>query len=102
MTSDRISAQYDIEKKSLLVAYILWFFLGYVGAHRFYLGRPLSGLIMLALSAVTLVLSFVSFGVLGFLWFVVGLWWLIDALLIPGMAAGRNSRIADRVFASRR
>ena len=101
MTSDRLSAQYDIEKKSLLVAYILWFFLGYVGAHRFYLGRPVSGLIMLALSAVTLLLTFVSFGVLGFLWFVVGLWWLVDALLIPGIAAGRNTLIADRVFSGR-
>jgi len=101
MTVDRVSAQYDIEKKSLVVAYVLWFFLGYVGAHRFYLGRPLSGVIMLALSAVTLLLTLVSFGVLGFLWFVVGLWWLIDVLLIPGMAAGRNSRIADRLFGRR-
>ena len=102
MTTDRVSAQYDIEKKSLLVSYLLWFFLGYVGGHRFYLGRPISGFIMLALSAVTLLLTFVSFGLLGFLWFVVGLWWLIDALLIPGIAAGSNSRIADRVFSSRR
>lgn len=102
MTMDRVSAQYDIEKKSLLVSYLLWFFLGYVGGHRFYLGRPVSGLLMLALSAVTLLLTFVSFGFLGFLWFVVGLWWLVDALLIPGMAAGSNTRIADRVFSSRR
>lgn len=102
MTMDRTSAQYDIEKKSLLVAYLLWFFLGYVGAHRFYLGRPVSGFIMLALSAVTLVITLVSFGFLSFLWFVVGLWWLIDALLIPGIVAGRNTRIADRVFSSRR
>ncbi len=101
MTMDRVSAQYDIEKKSLVAAYVLWFFLGYVGAHRFYLGRPLSGLIMLALSAITLVLTLVSFGLLGFLWGVVGLWWLIDALLIPGMAQGTNSRIADRIFARR-
>ncbi|KKC41462.1 hypothetical protein WH87_00470 [Devosia epidermidihirudinis] len=102
MTYDRVSAQYDIEKKSLVVAYVLWFFLGYVGAHRFYLGRPLSGFLMFAFSAVVLLLTFVSFGVLGFLWFVVGLWWLIDALLIPGMAAGRNTAIADRVFSRRR
>ena len=102
MTMDRTSAQYDIEKKSLLVAYLLWFFLGYVGAHRFYLGRPISGFIMLALSAVTLVLALVSFGFLSFLWVVVGLWWLVDALLIPGIVAGRNTRIADRVFSSRR
>ena len=102
MTMDRTSAQYDMEKKSLLVAYLLWFFLGYVGAHRFYLGRPISGFIMLALSAVTLVLALVSFGFLSFLWVVVGLWWLVDALLIPGLVAGRNTRIADRVFSSRR
>ncbi len=101
MTMDRVSAQYDIEKKSLVAAYVLWLFLGYVGAHRFYLGRPLSGLIMLALSAITLVLTLVSFGLLGFLWGVVGLWWLIDALLIPGMAQGTNSRIADRIFSRR-
>jgi len=102
MTMDRISAQYDIEKKSLIVAYILWFFLGYIGAHRFYLGKPLSGFIMLMLSAATLVVTFLSFGILSFLWFVVGLWWLVDALLIPGMAAGSNTRIADRVFSTRR
>lgn len=101
MTLDRTSAQYDIEKKSPVVAYVLWFFLGYVGAHRFYLGRPLSGFLMLALSGVVLLLTLVTFGVLGFLWFVVGLWWLVDALLIPGMAASSNSRIADRVFSRR-
>lgn len=102
MTYDRVSAQYDIEKKSLVVAYVLWFFLGYVGAHRFYLGKFFSGFLMLALSGVVLLLTLVSFGFLGFLWFVVGLWWLIDALLIPGIAAGRNTRIADRVFYGRR
>ncbi|MCW5722967.1 MAG: TM2 domain-containing protein [Devosia sp.] len=101
MVMDRASAQYDIEKKSLLVAYVLWAFLGYVGAHRFYLGRPFSGLLMLVLSGAVLLLSLVSFGVLSFLWFIVGLWWLIDALLIPGIAARRNGDIADRVFGSR-
>ncbi|MBD8067277.1 TM2 domain-containing protein [Devosia sp. PTR5] len=101
MTTDRVSAQYDIEKKSLVVAYVLWLFLGYVGAHRFYLGRPISGLIMLLISGATLLVSFVTFGLLSFLWFGIALWWLIDALLIPGMAAGTNTRIADRVFARR-
>ncbi len=102
MTADRAYAQYDIEKKSLVVSYVLWAFFGYVGAHRFYLGRPLSGLIMLALSGVILLLTLLSFGVLGFLWFIIGLWWLIDALLIPGIVAGRNQRIADRVLGYRR
>lgn len=101
MTNDRTYAQYDIEKKSLLVAYVLWLFLGYVGAHRFYLGKPLSGLVMLGFSGVVLLLSFVSFGLLSFLWVLVALWWVIDALLIPGMAASRNRGIADQVFGRR-
>lgn len=102
MVTDRASAQYDIEKKSLLVAYLLWAFLGYVGAHRFYLGRPLSGFIMLLLSGVTLLLAFASFWLLSFLWVIVAVWWVIDALLIPGIAARRNSRTADRIFGARR
>lgn len=101
MVTDRVSAQYDIEKKSLLVAYLLWAFLGYVGAHRFYLGRPLSGVLMLALSGIVLLVTLVSFGLLSFLWFIVAVWWFIDALLIPGMAASRNTDIADRVFGRR-
>ncbi len=67
MVTDRAYVQYDIEKKSLLVAYLLWFFLGYVGAHRFYLGKLISGLVMLVLSAVVLALTIVSFGLFGFL-----------------------------------
>jgi TM2 domain-containing membrane protein YozV len=102
MSSDRAYAQYDIEKKSLLVAYVLWFFLGYVGVHRFYLGRIGSGLLMLVVSTLFAVLTFVSFGIFGFLWVIMGLWWIIDALLIPGIVAGRNSRIADRVLGARR
>ncbi|KKB07017.1 TM2 domain-containing protein [Devosia chinhatensis] len=54
MTADRAYAQYDIEKKSLVVAYVLWAFLGYVGAHRFYLGRPLSGMFMLMLYSISM------------------------------------------------
>ena len=38
--------QYDANKKSALVAYVLWFFLGWLGIHRFYLGRTMSGVVM--------------------------------------------------------
>jgi TM2 domain-containing membrane protein YozV len=95
---DRAAAQFDIEKKSVLVAYLLWLLLGYVGAHRFYLGRIGSGLMMLCTAIVIATISFVSFGILSFLWVLMAIWWLIDALLIPGMATGTNSKIADRLF----
>ena len=59
---------------SKLVGYVLWLF-GFLGAHRFYYGRPISG----TLWFFTLGLLFVG--------------WLVDLFLIPGM-----ERDADRRF----
>lgn len=73
------------EAPSPLAAYLLWFFLGMLGAHRFYLGRWGSGLLMLMLFGIGSALSIILIGYLPLA--VVGLWWLIDALLIPGMIA---------------
>lgn len=58
---------------SLLIAYIVWIF-GFTGAHRFYLGKPISGTIY-----------FFTLGLLG-----VG--WLIDVILIPGMSRQARRR----------
>ena len=58
-------------------AYLLWFFLWFVSAHRFYLGRPGT--------AVLQILSY--FIVIGFVWI------LIDAFLIPGMIREKRNEI---------
>jgi len=63
-----------MKSHSLLVGYLLWIF-GFIGAHRFYYGRPVSGTIYFF----TLGLFFVG--------------WLVDLLLIPGM-----QERADEVF----
>jgi TM2 domain-containing membrane protein YozV len=39
---------YSTHRRSFLLAYCLWFFLGLLGIHRFYLGRPLTGLLWFA------------------------------------------------------
>lgn len=59
---------------SVLMGYLLWIF-GFIGAHRFYYGRQITGVIWFF----TLGLFFIG--------------WIIDLLLIPGM-----SREADRRF----
>ena len=65
-----------------ILVYLVWFFLGNLGVHRMVTGRVFTGLIMLLLHG----LGWLTFGFgLGFIiWGIVGLWWLVDALLIPG------------------
>jgi len=59
---------------SLIVGYILWIF-GFLGAHRFYFGRPVSGTIYLF-----------TLGLLG-------IGWLVDLFLMPSL-----ERSADRRY----
>ncbi len=59
-----MSAANDTHSKT--IGYILWIF-GFTGSHRFYYGKPVSG-----------TLWFFTLGLLG-------IGWLIDLFLIPGM-----------------
>ncbi|UYG08563.1 NINE protein [Halomonas sp. M4R1S46] len=63
MTYTRIASQ---DTHSKVVGYLLWLF-GFLGAHRFYYGKPVTG-----------TLWFFTLGLLG-------IGWLIDLLLIPAM-----------------
>ena len=59
-----------------LIGYLFWIF-GFTGAHRFYYGRPVTGLIWLCTAGL------------------LGIGWIIDAFLIPGMNADANRRFAE-------
>jgi TM2 domain-containing membrane protein YozV len=87
--------RYDANKKSALLAYALWFFLGFFGVHRMYLGRVGSGIAMLVLHGLSWLTWWILIGWLGF--GILGLWWLIDALLIPGMARDYSNRLVDEL-----
>ena len=63
---------------SKAIGYLLWIF-GFIGAHRFYYGRPVSGTIY-----------FFTLGL-----FLIG--WIVDLFLIPGM-----DRAADLKYVSGR
>ena len=62
-------------EKSTIVAYILWLILGILGAHKFYLRRPVVG-----------ILYFCTGGLL-----LIG--WLIDLFTLPGQVEELNYRM---------
>ncbi|MGQ3673812.1 TM2 domain-containing protein [Xanthobacter sp. TB0136] len=76
-----IEARLTNEGPSMLLAYVFWFFLGLLGAHRFYLGRPGSAVLQI-ITCLLLV------GVL---------WVLADLFLIPGMVRARQDEIRRRI-----
>jgi TM2 domain-containing membrane protein YozV len=83
---------YEANKKSAVVAYLLWWFLGFVGGHRFYAGRSGSAIAQLLLCIVSIALMVVYIGFLSFL--ALAIWWLVDAFLIPGWIRNLNSLLA--------
>jgi TM2 domain-containing membrane protein YozV len=90
---DIASMRYDANKKSTLVAYLLWFFLGWLGGHRFYLGATGSAIAMLIITIVSTLLVFFGIGLLGLL--AIGIWALVDAFLIPGMVRNQNNELIN-------
>ncbi len=60
------------------IGYILWIF-GFTGSHRFYYGKPVSGTIY-----------FFTLGLLG-------IGWIIDLFLIPGMDRQADRRFSDGI-----
>jgi TM2 domain-containing membrane protein YozV len=64
---------------SITIGYILWIF-GFTGSHRFYYGKPISGSIW-----------FLTLGLLG-------IGWLIDLFLIPGMDRDAELRFENGII----
>ncbi|MCI0754381.1 TM2 domain-containing protein [Teichococcus vastitatis] len=84
----RSMMRYDAGKKSPLIAYLLWFFFGLFGAHRFYAGRVGTGLALLAL-------SLIGFATIGTVLIVPLIWVVVDAFLIPRWIRSHNERLID-------
>lgn len=64
-----------MEKKSIVVCYLLWFFFGVLGIHKFYLGKNVMGVVYL-----------LTAGLLGIGWF-------IDMFLIPFQVSSYNNNL---------
>jgi len=83
----RVLMLYEANKKTAVVAYLLWFFLGWFGAHNFYLGRT-------GVAITQLILSITIIGLL-----ITIFWVLVDAFLIPGWVRNQNNLLAAQLGA---
>ena len=77
----RLMMMFEANKKDACVAYVLWFFLGYFGAHNFYLKRT-------GIAVAQLILTLTIVGVV-----ITFFWHLVDAFLIPGAVRRENNRL---------
>jgi TM2 domain-containing membrane protein YozV len=93
MSDAALMMRYDAHKKSAVVAYLLWWFLGSFGAHRFYLGKTGSAVVLLLITLTSIALMLVLIGFITFM--AVPVWLLVDAFLIPGIVRESNLRLAN-------
>ena len=89
-----------VSRKTMGTAYLLWFFLGGVSAHRFYLGYRTSAIIQLLLTPVSYALMMSKSPSALLTMPIAGLWVLIDAFLIPGMVNKANERARELSLAT--
>lgn len=80
-TQDQILIESRVanERKSAGAAYFLWFFLGFLSAHRFYLGKPVTAILQI----------FSYFLIIGFVW------WIVDLFLIPSIINDKMNETRD-------
>jgi TM2 domain-containing membrane protein YozV len=78
---------YEANSNSVLVAYILWFFVGLFGGHNFYLKRIGVAVTQLILT-ITVVGSVITL-----------VWIIVDAFLIPGWVRNQNNLLAVQLGA---
>jgi TM2 domain-containing membrane protein YozV len=86
---------FESSKKSTGVAYLLWFFTGGVGGHRFYMGRTKSAIGMIALTILGWATLVAVVG--GFLLAALGIWLIVDAFTMPGWIAEHNNALMARL-----
>ena len=88
-----------VREKSMGVAFALWFGLGAVGAHRFYLGFPVSGTIQASLWIVSWMMILGGFPYAMFGAMIGGFWILTDCVVIPRLCRLANARAQQHAVA---
>ena len=106
-------SEYESRKKSVFIAYLLWIFLSYLAAHKFYLGKIKEGLIYLVgpvLIVLAILLSALVYGSgreeIGIFIFALGffggiiyiVWWFIDLFTLHSQVRKVNEKIQYEII----
>lgn len=109
-----LNIELDRRRKSTGVTFALWFFLSWLGLHKFYLGRIATGIVYVVAPWI-LILVFVAGFVMaesnpeaggatavlsGLALIVYGLWWLVDLFTIPRQVNAYNENLELEIIAS--
>lgn len=89
-----------VVRKSVLLSYILWLFLGLFGIHKFYLRAPFTGIFYLILHGLGWLLAPIFVGY--FFFALLGLLMFIDLFTIPFRVGLINAAETSRVNNRRR
>ena len=109
-----LNIELDRRRKSTGVTYGLWFFLSWLGIHKFYLGRIATGIIYVVAPWVLILVFAVSFvmaesnpeaggataGLSLLALFVYGVWWVVDLFTIPRQVNAYNENLEYEIIAS--
>lgn len=82
----------SIGRKSVVIAILLWLFLGGFGVHRMYLGKVASGVVMAILTIVGWFTLAIVIGIIPLL--IVFVWWVFDLIMII-VAANKHNKVHD-------
>ncbi|MNS02150.1 TM2 domain protein [compost metagenome] len=85
------------DSKSIGIAYLLMVLFGILGIYLFYLGRTISGMLMICATLFGLILT-VGGSPIGVLMIgVASLWWIIDLFFIPSFVNTHKQKIREAV-----
>lgn len=84
------------DAKSAGIAYALWFFTGFLGGHRFYLGKTGTAIAQLIIFILGIFTTMFVVGI--FMLGIVGIWVLVDAFLIPGMIKSDKDLLRSKLL----
>ena len=87
-----LQMHYSTRAKSVATTYLLWFFLGFWGIHRFYLGQAQLGLLTIGACVVLSILAMFTYGIS---LIPLAIWWMVELFTLMDTVKSINLGIEE-------